>query len=47
MPTPQSLTGGIGFLAFRTCPRDVASAAGYTLHTLKEEENKKDEQGKE
>jgi len=42
MLVPLFVSGGIAFLAFRTYPRDVATAYAYTQRTL--EKGESDEQ---
>jgi hypothetical protein len=37
MLVPLFVSGGIGFIAFRTYPRDVATANAYAQRTLAEE----------
>jgi hypothetical protein len=36
MVVPLFISGGIGFIAFRTYPRDVATADAYTRRTQNE-----------
>ena len=46
MLIPLFVSGGIGFIAFRTYPRAVATVDAYTLHTLEEEEKKQEQDKK-